>query len=176
MIESIKIFLGLFFSYFLKDINFLSLQFSFINSEIIYPDFLIIFLIFFSLKKSESELLPIWIGFLAGLLEDSTILKFSKKEYTPILGIHTLIYPFVCYTIAKFKKIIYANDNDNAFQIIIITFLSTFIARSFVWFMTGIMDTFYQSYSLFATSLYTSLLSPIWFLFLNWIFLKNLKG
>ncbi|MFN3604618.1 MAG: rod shape-determining protein MreD [Leptonema sp. (in: bacteria)] len=168
MIEILMILLGLIFSYFLKDINFLSLQFSFLNSEIIYPDFLILFLIFFSLRSSE--VLGIWIGFFAGLLEDSTILKFSKTEFHPLLGMHTLVYPIVGYILSKFKRFL---DINNTGVAIFVTFIAAFSTRTFVWLLMGIMDNFYQSYSILATSLYTSLLAPVWFLLLKWTYYKK---
>lgn len=168
MIKILMFFLGLIFSYLLKDLNFLSLQFNFLNSEIIYPDFVIIFIIFCSLKTSD--VMGIWIGFFAGLLEDSTILKFSKTEYAPLLGIHTLVYPILGFFIAKFNRLI---DIQNSKTIVFITFVSTFVSRTAVWFLFGLLDTFYQSYSIFATSLYTSILAPIWFMLLKWIYYKD---
>ncbi len=167
MLKILKIFLGLIFSYFLKDINFLSLQFNFLNSEVIYPDFVIIFIIFFSLQNTD--LFGIWIGFFAGLLEDSTILKFSKSEYTPLIGIHTLVYPILGYTLAKLNRFVDIHNNST---ILFITFVSTFVSRTVVWILFGVMDTFYESYSILATSLYTCILAPMWFMVLKWIYPK----
>jgi rod shape-determining protein MreD len=170
MIEIFVVFLGLIFSYFLKDINFLSLQFDFLKSGSVYPDFLLIFLIYFSLKTNE--MWGIWLGFFAGLLEDSTILQFSPKnnEYIHLIGIHTLIYPIMGFILGKINRYL---DINNIRTIIFVTFGCSFITRFLIWILMGIIDKFYQSYSFIAPSIYTSILAPVWFFFLKWIYHKN---
>ncbi len=170
IIEILFIFLGLVFSYFLKDINFLSLQFDFIKSGSVYPDFLLIFIIYFSLKKNE--LVGIWLGFFAGLLEDSSILSFSQKnkEFINLIGIHSLVYPILGFILGKFNKYL---DIDNIRTVIVITFLASIFTRISVWFIMGILDTFYESFAFFSPSIYTSLVAPVWFFFLKWIYHKN---
>ncbi len=167
MLDIIVIVLGLIFSFFLKDISFLSLQFDFFKSGSIYPDFLLIYLIYFSLRTNE--LSAIWLGFFAGLLEDSTILSFNSKsnEYMNIIGIHTMVYPIMSYILAKINKYI---DIDNIQTIIIVTFISSFLTRISIWFLMGIVDRFYDSFNFLGPSLYTSILSPAWFFFLKWIY------
>ncbi|GIW23716.1 MAG: rod shape-determining protein MreD [Candidatus Sericytochromatia bacterium] len=170
LIEIIVIFVGLIFSYFLKDINFLSLQFEFLKTGSIYPDFLLIFLIYFSLKTNE--MWGIWLGFFAGLLEDSTILKFTQQnsEYINLIGIHTLIYPILGFILGKINRYL---DIDNIRTIVFVTFLCSLTSRLIIWFIMGIVDEFYQSYAFIAPSIYTSILAPVWFFFLKWIYHKD---
>lgn len=170
IIEVLLIFLGLIFSYFLKDINFLSLQFDFIKSGSVYPDFLLIFIIYFSLKKDE--FVGIWLGFFAGLLEDSTILSFSSKnnEFINLIGIHSLVYPIMGFILGKFNKYL---DIDNVRTVIFVSFLASMFTRLSVWMIMGIVDTFYESFAFFAPSIYTGLVAPVWFFFLKWIYHKK---
>lgn len=170
ILEILLMFLGLIFSYFLKDINFLSLQFDFIKSGSVYPDFLLIFIIYFSLKRNE--LIGIWLGFFAGLLEDSSILSFSYKnqEYINLIGIHTFVYPLLGFLLGKFNKYL---DTENIRTIIFVTFFSSMFTRLGVWILIGIVDAFYESFTFFAPSIYTSVVAPVWFFFLKWIYHKN---
>ncbi|MCS7206140.1 MAG: rod shape-determining protein MreD [Leptospiraceae bacterium] len=167
MLEFFIILLGLIFSYFLKDINFLGLEFEFFKIGSIYPDFLLIFIIYFAMKTDEFK--AIWIAFFGGLLEDSTILSFSpeESEFVNVLGIHSLIYPLVALVIAKLQKHL---DTENFKTIMFVVFVSSLVSRIYVWFVMGILDDFYSSYSFIGPSIYTSVLAPVWFLFLKWIY------
>ena len=76
---------GILVSFFLKGFNFLSLNFEKLGGSIIYPDFLLIFVIFFALRRGEFS--GLWIGFFAGLLEDAGLLGYAEKtgEFLPII-------------------------------------------------------------------------------------------
>ena len=170
LIEILVIFIGLIFSYFLKDINFLSLQFDFLRTGSIYPDFLLIFLIYFTLRTNE--MWGIWLGFFGGLLEDTTILNFnsSNSEYIQLIGIHTLIYPIMGFILGKINRYL---DIDNIRTIIFVTFVTSLSTRLMIWLIMGIVEEFYHSYSFIGPSIYTSILAPIWFFLLKWIYHKN---
>lgn len=166
MMYNVFIYLGLVVAYFLKDINFLSLQFPFLGVGNIYPDFLLLYIVFFALITSDIQ--SIWIAFAGGLLEDTTLLKFSSQtsEFTNLLGIHALVYPVVAYVLTSIKKHI---DIDNMITIITVSFFSVLVSRILVWLYLGIVDNFY-SMDFLGPSLYSAVLAPVWFSFLRWVF------
>lgn len=167
MLESAVILLGMIGSYFLKDVNFLSLHFDILNTGVIYPDFLLIFLIYFSLIKGEFS--GIWIGFFAGLLEDSTILRFvgGPDPFTSILGLHSFAYTILGYTLGRTNRMI---DRQNLSTTLIVVFAATLATRFLVWLEMGIVNQFYSSYSFLSTALYTAAISPAWFALLSWLY------
>lgn len=167
MLEYAVILLGMIVSYFLKDVNFLSLQFDILNTGVIYPDFLLIFVIYFALTRGEFS--GLWIGFFSGLLEDSTILRFSDHSdpFTSILGLHSFAYTILGFTLGKMNRLI---DRENTSTILIVVFLATFATRLLVWLLMGMVNQFYSSYSFLSTALYTAIIGPIWFTLLGWVY------
>lgn len=159
--------LGMMVSFFLKDINFLGLNFSFLNSGLIYPDFLLAFLIYFSLNKGDFS--GIWIGFFAGLLEDSGLIQFAdvQKEFLPIIGVHSLIYTLTGFTLGKITRFI---DREHFIPQIVLVFVATVIVRFFIWLLMGVLQDFNSSYSFFGPAVYTALFTPIWFTLLGWVY------
>jgi len=168
ILEYLVIVLGMFLSYFLKDVNFLSLQFDVLNTGIIYPDFLLIFVIFFALNRDEFT--GLWIGFFSGLLEDSTILQFSSNgadPFTSLIGLHSFAYTILGFTMGKINRMI---DRDNTSTILIIVFIATLLTRLMVWLLMGMVNQFYTSYSFLSTAFYTAAIAPIWFALLGWMY------
>ncbi|MBW7858049.1 MAG: rod shape-determining protein MreD [Leptonema sp. (in: Bacteria)] len=167
ILEFLVIFLGMIVSYFLKDMNFLSLQFDVLNTGIIYPDFLLIFVVFFALQRGEFS--GLWIGFFAGLLEDSTILRFSDSTdpFTMILGLHSFAYTLLGFILGKMNRSL---ARENISTSIIVVFTSTLLTRLLVWLLMGIVNQFYVSYSFLSTAFYTAAISPIWFALLAWLY------
>lgn len=159
------IIVGLVFSFFLKDINFLSITFDFTGA--IYPDFLLIFIIFFALRRGEFS--GLWIGFFAGLLEDSAILSFSEssQEYVSIIGVHAIIYTLAGFILGKLNRIV---DKDSTIPIMFVVFSTTFLCRLFVWLLMGFLDESSASYSFFGPAVYTAILAPVWFFLLGWTY------
>ncbi len=159
--------LGILVSFFLKDVNFLSLDFSFLNTGVIYPDFLLIFLIFFSLQKGEFA--GIWIGFFSGLLEDSAIISFSARagDFAPLIGTHAVIYTITGYVLGRINRVV---DKESMLPIFVLVLCSTIAVRALTWLLMGIAVEFNKSYSFVGPALYTGLLSPIWFFILGWIY------
>ncbi|MCB1164936.1 MAG: rod shape-determining protein MreD [Leptospiraceae bacterium] len=164
-LESTVIAIGLVVSYFLKGINFLS--FSIGDSGAVYPDFLLIFVIFFSIRKGDFT--GIWIGFFAGLLEDSTLITYSDgaHEFTSIIGIHALVYCLAGYTIGRLNRLL---DRDSIASVLVLVFGATFIVRIAIWLLMGMVDKFTAAYPLLGPSVYTALISPIWFWILTTLY------
>lgn len=167
LLEVTVITLGMILSFFLKDVNFLSLNFDFLNTGAIYPDFLLIFVIFFALRKGEFA--GIWIGFFAGLLEDSTIISFSESsgEFISVIGAHSLVYTLAGFTLGRLNRLL---DRDSAASIVVLVLVSTFLIRFTVWILMGIIDTFNSSYSFLGPAFYTAAIAPIWFTLLTWVY------
>ena len=165
LLDLLVIVLGLIFSYFLKDINFLSMTFDFTGA--IYPDFLLIFVIFFALRRGEFS--GLWIGFFAGLLEDSNLLSFaqSTNTYNSIIGVHAIIYTLAGFILGKLNRIV---DKDSTIPIMFVVLCTTFLCRLFVWMIMGFLDESNASYSFFGPAIYTAILAPIWFLLLGWTY------
>jgi len=158
---------GILVSFFLKGVNFLSLNFEFMGGGILYPDFLLIFVIFFALRRGEFS--GLWIGFFAGLLEDSGLLSFSDKTggFVPIIGTHALVYCMTGFVLGKINRLM---DKDRVPTIILIVFLTTLAERILVWILVGVIEDFNKSYSFLGPAVYTALLSPIWFFVLGWVY------
>lgn len=159
-LELLVIGLGVLISFFLKETSFLAINY-------IYPDFLVIYVIFFALRRGEFS--GLWIGFFAGLLEDSAIRFFSESQhaFVPVIGTHMFFYTLTGYLIGKFKRII---DRHSLLPIVVVVFLSTTIVGFCVWLLTGVLQDFNKNQSILATALYTALLSPVWFWLLGWLF------
>lgn len=167
MLDRIMIMVGLVASYFLKDINFLRLDFEFMNTGVIYPDFLLIFLVYFALRRGEYT--GIWVGFFAGLLEDSSIIAFSQsaEAFHPIIGTHSLIYTLIGFTLGKLNRLV---DRDSMLPIFVIALLSGIVSRILIWLLVGIIDEFNQSYSIMGPAVYSAIIAPMWFVLLAWIY------
>lgn len=159
--------IGILLSFFLKDINFLGLNFGVIGSGVIYPDFLLMFLIFFALFKGEFS--GIWIGFFSGLLEDSGLIRFSDSsgDFVSIIGIHAAIYTLTGFSLGKLKKFI---DRNHAIPQILLVFGTVFLVRMIIWLLMGILEEFNQAYSFSGPAIYTAILTPIWFTLLSWLY------
>lgn len=159
--------LGILVSFFLKDINFLGLNFEFLKTGLIYPDFLIIFLIYFSLHKGEFS--GLWIGFFAGLLEDSGLFRFSDaaREFIPVIGVYASVYTIAGYTIGKLNRFI---DRTHAIPQAILVLIATFTIRLFVWLLMGLIEDFNHSYAFIGPAIYTAIITPIWFMVLGWLY------
>jgi rod shape-determining protein MreD len=164
LLEIAVIAVGLLLSHFLKGINFLSINWDI--TGVIYPDFLLIFVIFFALRRGEFS--GLWIGFFAGLLEDSGILRFDFPEPAlNVIGVHAIIYTLTGFILGKLNRII---DRDSTIPIMFVVFTTTFICRFLVWFIMGILDESSASYAFFGPAVYTAILSPVWFFLLGWAY------
>ena len=165
------IFTGLVISYFLKDFEFLSLELRFLSKATVFPDFLLIFVAYFALKRDS--LSGLWVGFFAGMLEDSTNWIFNPKNsvdvdgYTTIIGIHALVYTLIGFILGQVKTIY---ENQQTFITMIIVFLMVVFARFLTWTIHGFVDDFNFNYAIVAPALYTAIIAPLWFTLLAWIY------
>ena len=160
ILEYAAVTIGLIISFLLKDINFLALNF-------IYPDFLMIFIIFMALRRGE--LSGIWLGFIGGLLEDSAVLVFSRQggDYVHVIGVHMFFYTLVGYSLGKFNKLI---DATRLFPIMGVVFVYTLVVRFCIWLVTGLISDFNSNYLFIGSAIYTALITPIWLWLLGWLY------
>ena len=167
ILEAGVIALGMGVSYFLNDIKLLSLDFPFLNTASIGPDFLFILLIFFAIYRGEFA--GIWIGFFAGLLEDGVIWHISGAtgEVVPLIGIHTLLYSLTGYAIGRVNRYF---DDYNSAPIIVLVLLVSLVVRFSVWLLHGLFVEFSSTYAILGPAVYTGLFAPIWFALLSWVY------
>lgn len=167
LIETGVIALGMALCYFLKDIQFLSLNFNFLNTGVINPDFLLMFVIFFALFRGEFS--GLWIGFFAGLLEDSAnwVIGGGDAEFSALIGIHSLIYSLSGFFLGKINRVI---DRRQTLPIMVLVLAATFVVRFLTWLLQGIVEDFNSNYSLLGPAIYTALLAPIWFAVMAWVY------
>ncbi len=168
------IFTGLIISYFLKDFQFLSLELHFLSKGVVFPDFLLIFVIYFALNRSE--LSGIWVGFFAGMLEDSANWIFNPHSgmnandgggYIAIIGIHALVYTLMGFLVARLKTIY---ENKQVVVTIVFSFFTVLLARFFTWTLHGFVDNFNLNYPIVGPAFYTALITPFWFTILGWLY------
>lgn len=158
---------GILVSFFLKGFNFLSLNFEKLGGSVIYPDFLLIFVIFFALRRGEFA--GLWIGFFAGLLEDAGLLGYTQRtgEFLPIIGTHALVYCLTGFILGKVNRLM---DKDRTATVVLLVFVTTLLERAFVWLLVGLLEDFNKSYSFMGPAVYTALLAPVWFFILSWVY------
>ena len=133
----------------------------------IKPDFVIIFVAFFALRKGDMS--GLWIGFFGGLLTDAALggeQGLGGKVYYKI-GIHSLSFCLVGYIVGKFTRMSY---NENYVSISIFVFGITLVSRIFTYFLFSFFFTSNTSYSFLATSIYNAAIAPLTFFILSWIF------
>ncbi|MDX1958641.1 MAG: rod shape-determining protein MreD [Leptospiraceae bacterium] len=133
----------------------------------IKPDFMLIIVLFFALRRGD--LTGLWIGFLGGLLTDAAIggeqIASGKVIYR--IGIHSLSYSLIGYIIGKFGKTVY---NENYISIMVYSLISTFFARVFTYYLFSWFFHTNQSYSFIYCSVYNAAIAPVTFFLLSWIY------
>ncbi len=137
------------------------------------PDFTILLVIFFSLKKGQ--LSGLWIGFFGGLLADVSFgaEEIGGKVYDKI-GIHSLSYSLVGYFLGKFGRNYYS---ENYISISTYAFLFTVIIKGFSYILFSIFFYKDQNYSVLATSIYNTAIAPLSFFIFSWVYkLEGIEG
>lgn len=167
LFQIIAISFGLILSYFLKDVQFLSLDFHFLNTGLIYPDFLLIFISFFALHRNE--FVGTWVGFFGGLLEDGAnwIFDSGHGDFSVVIGVHAFVYSLVGYILGKSSS--YFSKYQKSFTILLLLFIAI-LSRFFIWFLYGMIDNFNKNYPILGPALYTAMFTPIWFALLSWVY------
>lgn len=165
--------LGMILSYFLKDIQFLSLNFDFMNTGLINPDFLLMYVIFFALYRGEFS--GLWVGFFAGLLEDGAnwVIGSGPADFTPLIGIHSLVYCLIGFAVGKMNRIV---DRQQTLPIMALVGVTAFLVRFFTWTLQGIVENFNHNYSMLGVAIYTAVLAPIFFTLLGWLYRMKPAG
>ncbi len=158
---------GMVLSYFLKDVQFLILDLSFLGTGLVHPDFLLIFIAFFALYRSL--MMGLWIGFFGGLLEDGSNWFFDSERggFTTIIGLHALVYSIMGYGIGRVN--VYLRNYQQSFTILLILITVIFV-RFTIWFLHGSIDSFNKNYTIVGPALYTTLISMIFFPILSWAY------
>ncbi len=137
----------------------------------ISPDFLLILTTYFALYRGEFS--GLWIGFIAGLLQDINLggysLFFNEVEY--YVGTHALGGALVGYLFGKFSTRV---KEDNSFMIFISIFILSLV-KGFIVFILVIIfhrniDTSNFVSIVITETVYTSMIGIFWFKFLKKIF------
>ncbi|MCB1324742.1 MAG: rod shape-determining protein MreD [Spirochaetales bacterium] len=158
--------LGMMVSYFLTEIQLLKLNFDFLDTGVVHPDFLLIFLIFFALYRGE--LVGIWVGFFAGLLMDGTLWRISEGgNYVSVIGVHASIYSLAGFILGKMNRIF---DRYRLAPLFVLVLGTGIVVRFLAWTMAGIFLEFNRSHAIVVPALYTAVLAPIWFALLSWVY------
>ncbi len=172
LLKGLGVGIGLIVSYILKDAHFLSLHFQWQQSSPIYPDLLIIFIVFFSLN--HSTVASIWLGFFAGLLEDgANYILLENRDVSFISGIHSLVYCLIAFSVSKAQNII---NRKSLLSIMAIVLICTLLGRSAIWMIQGIFSNFNKNYTIFSSAIYTSFISPLYFVILHWLYREKKVG
>lgn len=168
LLDATVIAFGLVLSQVLNGLNLLEINFSLTGR--VYPDFLLIFAIFFALRRGEFS--GLWIGFFAGLLEDSQIVftqlglgEGRGGQY--IIGVHAIIYTLAGFVLGKLNRVI---DRDSTLPIMFVVLATVFLCRLIVWGMMGLLFQPNASYPFFGPAIYSAIIAPIWFGLLGWIY------
>lgn len=133
----------------------------------IKPDFMILLVIFFALRKGGMS--GLWIGFIGGLLTDAALggeEGLGGKVYYKI-GIHSLSFSIIGYLLGKFGRISY---NENFVSISIFAFLLTLVTRGLTYMLFSFFFHPNLNYSFVATSIYNAAIAPLTFFTLSWIY------
>lgn len=133
----------------------------------IKPDFMILLVIFFALRKGG--LSGLWVGFIGGLLTDAALggeEGLGGKVFYKI-GIHSLSFSIVGYLLGKFGRMSY---NENFVSISIFAFTLTLITRGLTYMLFSFFFHPNLNYSFIATSIYNAAIAPLTFFALSWIY------
>ena len=166
ILEKIIILIAIFVSYFLQT----SLEFFQLGG--IKPDFLLLLTLYYSFYKGE--MYGIWIGFIAGLLQDinlGVMTVAGTNQVRHYIGINILPKALAGYLSGKFSDNI---QKDSPFSWFIIVFIFSLGKGVVLFILTAIFHGNVAAEMLVTVilpeSLYNALLSLLWFRLLFWIF------
>ncbi|MBE7411028.1 MAG: rod shape-determining protein MreD [Leptospiraceae bacterium] len=168
ILEKIVIFSGILIAYFLNGSNLFEL------GKNIKPDFMILIVTFFALRKGA--LSGLWVGFVGGLLSDAglggEISSTGMIQYK--VGLHSMSFSILGYLIGKFGRAAY---NENLLSVFVANFIVTLVSRIFTYFLFVIFFHSNENYGFLVTSLYNGAISPIVFFLLTWAYrLEPVEG
>lgn len=131
------------------------------------PDFILIFTIFFALRRGAFA--GIWIGFFGGLLTDADIglVVDPTGAETAKIGLHALAYSLVGFGFGRFLKNIYRESWAAATLVVLV---GGFLARLLVYMNYNFFWGDIAGYSLLPTAAYSAVLAPMFFYSLAWLY------
>ncbi len=166
ILEKVVIAIAIFVSYFLQT----SVDFFALGS--IKPDFLLILTIYFALYRGAFAAL--WIGFFGGLLQDINLGGYTnlvKQDLQYYIGTSALAKTIVGYIAGKFARNI---NKDATSLIVVIVFFACLVKGILMFFTVAIFHNGTHASALITIvlpeSLFTAILSIIWFRLLRWAF------
>ncbi|AVQ11051.1 Rod shape-determining protein MreD [Leptospira santarosai] len=168
ILEKLVIAIGILIAHFLNGSNLFEIGLA------IKPDFMILLVIFFALRRGA--LYGLWIGFFGGLLTDSGLggeIIAIGNVVTYKIGLHSLTFCLIGYFVGKFARSAY---HENYFSITIYSLLITFVTRVATYYLFSIFFHENMSYSLFFTSFFNALIAPAFFYALTWIYQLDHMG
>lgn len=154
MLEWLAIAAGLIVSDFLNGIQLFQLGPS------IQPDFILIFIVYFALKKGGFA--GVWIGFFGGILVDAEIgiLKDVVAGYQSYIGLHSLPYALIGYVIGDLIRPLY---RPTIYSSMLTVFASSLFARIAIYLLNIIFFQEDQTYRLLWVPIYTAVVAVIYF-------------
>ncbi|MCC6274476.1 MAG: rod shape-determining protein MreD [Leptospiraceae bacterium] len=161
ILEKIVIFSGILVAYFLNGSNIFEL------GKSIKPDFMILLVTFFALRKGA--LSGLWIGFFGGLLSDAGLggeVGVGGAIHYKV-GLHSMSFSIIGYLIGKFGRSAYS---ENLLSVCVVNFAVTLLSRIFTYALFVMFFHSNQTYGFLATSVYNGAIAPIVFFILTWAY------
>ncbi|MCW7468732.1 rod shape-determining protein MreD [Leptospira kanakyensis] len=161
ILDKLFIIIGLLLSHFLNGSNVFEL------GNAIRPDFMVIFVVFFALRKGP--LYGLWLGFFGGLLTDTALggeIGGDNIVYYKI-GLHSFSYAIIGYIVGKVMRSSYT-ENYISITIYILGF--TLVSRIITYLLFLMFFHSNQSYSFLYVSLYNAFIGPALFFLFSWAF------
>lgn len=161
ILDKVFIIIGMLLAHFLNGSNVFEL------GNAIRPDFMIIFVMFFALRKGA--MYGLWLGFLGGLLSDTALggeIGGDDIVYYKI-GLHSFAYALVGYIIGKVTRSSYT---ENYISITIYVLGFTLLSRIITYLLFWMFFHSNQSYSFLYVSIYNAVIGPALFFMFTWIY------
>lgn len=161
ILERLFVAIGLLLSHFLNGSNLFEL------GNAIRPDFMVIYVMFFALRKGA--MYGLWLGFFGGLLTDTSLggeIGADNIVYYKI-GLHSFAYAITGYIVAKVLRSSYT---ENYISITIYVFGVTVFCRGLTYLVFWLFFHSNASYSFIYVSLYNAFLGPALFFLFSWAF------
>lgn len=159
--EKIFIVIGILLAHFLNGSNLFEL------GNAVRPDFMVVFVVFFALRKGAFY--GLWLGFFGGLLTDTALggeISADQAVYYKI-GLHSLSYSLVGYIIGKVTRNAYT---ENYISVTIYVLGFTLLSRIITYVLFWIFFHANSNYSFIYVSLYNAFLGPFLFFVFTWIY------
>lgn len=161
ILEKLFIVIGVLLAHFLNGSNIFEL------GNAVRPDFMIIFVLFFALRKGA--LVGLWLGFFGGLLTDTALggeINPDSSLYYKV-GLHSFSYAIVAYIVGKLTRNAYT---ENYISIMIYVFGFTLLSRLITYLLFLLFFHTNSNYSFIYVSIYNAVIGPMLFFVFTWIY------